>query len=112
MLEVNLNIYCTVILAISMFASGAIGARIAYFLAKRWSCHDPEVKSMMTAAALCAAGASYHISIGLALASTWYAFAGILLCPLVTALSWLYLVGGIRLSERILTELDSKLTEK
>lgn len=111
MTEVNLDIYCGVLLVISMMASAGLAARIAYFLGKRWNQNEATVNCMMVAGCFCAAGASYHISIALALAGgSMFAFGGILLCPLVTAASWLYLIGGIRTAERILTGLENKLS--
>lgn len=108
---VNLDTYAGIILAITVMASGGLAARITYFLGMRWNRQRVCINWMMIASALCAMATAYHISIAMMLAGGWfYGLFSILVCPLLVAASWLYLIGGIRIVERILQGLENKLT--
>ena len=113
-MALKLDVYQGVLLAIAVASAGGTALSITCFLAKHWKRSETERNWMMIASCIAAMVVSYHVAGALAMygaSNGWfYVLLSIPGCALMTLASWFFLLGPVKVAERILVGLDNKLS--
>lgn len=107
----NLSIYCTLVALIALTVSALTSARIAAVLAKRWKMDKSTVGWFMAFAAACSVYVVgnfvlYAVHTGGAIWGLGMVAGGVI----ITAGLWIHLIGGIKVIERMLENLEQRLS--
>lgn len=107
----NLNIYSPLLIFLALTVSAMTSARIAAVLAKRWQMDKAALGLFMVfsaAAAVYVVGnfVLYAVHTGGALWGLGMVAGGVI----ITAGLWVYLIGGIKVIERMLENLEQRLS--